>query len=50
MAADGFASRTVIEHIGCYLIKRSATDVTVYGPRSSAQSLLHVMETAAHSL
>lgn len=48
--ADGFASRTVVEHIGCYLIKRSATKVTVYGPRSSAQSLLHVVETAAHSL
>ena len=49
-AADGFASRTVIEHIGCYLIKHSVTDVTVYGPRSSAQSLLHVMEAAARSL
>ncbi len=49
-ASDGFASRTVIEHIGCYLIKRSATEVTVYGPRSSAQSLLHVIETAAQSL
>jgi sarcosine oxidase, subunit gamma len=49
-AADGFASRTVIEHIGCYIIKRSTTEVTVYGPRSSAQSLLHVIETAAHSL
>jgi sarcosine oxidase, subunit gamma len=47
---DGFASRTVIEHIGCYLIKRSTALVTVYGPRSSAQSLLHVMETAARSL
>lgn len=49
-APDGFASRTVIEHIGCYLIKRNATEVTVYGPRSSAQSLLHGIETAAHSL
>jgi sarcosine oxidase, subunit gamma len=49
-AGFGFASRTVIEHIGCYLIKRSTNDITVYGPRSSAQSLLHVIETAAHSL
>ena len=49
-APHGFASRTVIEHIGCYLIRRSAMDVTVYGPRSSAQSLLHVIETAAHSV
>ena len=49
-ATDGFASRTVIEHIGCYLIRRSATEITLYGPRSSAQSLLHMIETAAHSL
>lgn len=47
---EGFASRTVIEHIGCYLIKRAAGTVTVYGPRSSAHSLLHVIETAARSL
>lgn len=49
-AEAGFASRTVIEHIGCYLIKRSAGEITLYGPRSSAQSLLHIIETAAHSL
>ncbi len=49
-ASDGFASRTMIEHMGCYLIRRSATAVTIYGPRSSAQSLLHVIETAAQSL
>jgi sarcosine oxidase, subunit gamma len=49
-AIDGSACRTVIEHIGCYLIKRSVTEVTVYGPRSSAHSLLHVIETVAHSL
>jgi sarcosine oxidase, subunit gamma len=49
-AAEGFASRTVIEHIGCYLIKRSVGEITLYGPRSSAQSLLHIIETAAHSL
>jgi sarcosine oxidase, subunit gamma len=49
-AADGFSCRTVIEHIGCYFIKRSATEVTLYGPRSSAKSLLHVLETTARSL
>lgn len=47
---DGHASRTVIEHLGCYLIKRSANLVTLYCPRSSAQSLLHALEVAAKSL
>lgn len=49
-APDGFASRTVIEHTGCYLIRRGAGDVTLYGPRSSARSLLHALETAAASV
>ncbi len=46
----GHASRTVIEHLGCYLIKRASAEVTLYGPRSSAQSLLHALEVAAKSL
>jgi sarcosine oxidase, subunit gamma len=49
-AEVGFASRTVIEHIGCYLIKRSANDVTLYAPRSMAASLLHAVEATAHSV
>ena len=40
----------VIEHLGCYLIKRRQGEVTLYGPRSSAQSLLHALETAATSV
>ena len=47
---DGFASRTVIEHLGVYLIKRSATEVVLYGPRSSAQGLLHALEVTAQSV
>jgi sarcosine oxidase, subunit gamma len=47
---DGHASRTVIEHLGCYLIKQSANLITLYGPRSSAQSLLHALEVAAKSV
>ena len=47
---DGFASRTVIEHLGVYLIKRSATEVVLYGPRSSAQGLLHALEVTAKSV
>ena len=46
----GFASRTVIDHLGCYLIKRAQGEVTVYGPRSSAGSLLHALEIAATSV
>lgn len=49
-AMDGAATRTVIDHLGCYLIKRSATLVTVYGPRSSAQNLYHAMIVAAKSI
>lgn len=47
---DGHASRTVIEHLGCYVIKQSANLITLYGPRSSAQSLLHALEVAAKSV
>jgi sarcosine oxidase, subunit gamma len=49
-ASNGFASRTVIEHIGCYLIKHSDTEVTLYGPRSMAHSLLHALEVTARSV
>ncbi len=47
---DGFASRTVMEHLGVYLIKRSATEVVLYGPRSSAQGLMHALEVTAKSV
>ncbi len=46
----GYASRTVIEHLGAYLIKRRETEVTLYGPRASAQSLLHALEVTAKSV
>jgi sarcosine oxidase, subunit gamma len=49
-APVGFANRTVIEHTGCTLIRRAAGEVTLYGPRSSARSLLHAVETAAASV
>lgn len=49
-AALGAATRTVMEHLGCYLIKRSESLVTVYGPRSSAQSLHHALVVAAQSV
>lgn len=49
-ASIGFATRTLIEHLGCYLIKRSNTEITLYGPRSSAASLLHVIGDTARSI
>lgn len=47
---DGYATRTVIEHLGCYLIRKSAEELVLYGARSSAGSLLHALETAARSV
>lgn len=49
-APDGFATRTVVEHLGCYLIRRGAGEVTLYGGRSSARSLLHAITVAAASV
>ncbi len=46
---DGHATRTVIEHLGCYLIRHGRGSQRLYGPRSSAQSLLHALEMAARS-
>jgi len=45
--ADGYAGRTVIDHLGCYLIRRGPGAASVYGPRSAAKSLLHALEAAA---
>lgn len=47
---DGYATRTVMEHLGVYLIKYGPGAARVYGPRSSAESLLHAIETAARSV
>lgn len=45
----GYATRTVMEHLGVYLIKHGPGSARIYGPRSSAESLLHALETAAAS-
>lgn len=47
---DAHATRTVMEHLGVYLIKHGRGAARIYGPRSSAESLLHAIETAAHSV
>lgn len=45
----GQARRSVIEHLGCYVIRHD-TCITIYGPRASAQSLHHALVTAARSV
>lgn len=45
----GEATRTSIEHLGCFLIVTSPEHVTVLGPRSSAGSLHHALLTAMRS-
>lgn len=44
----GDATRTVMEHLGTYVIRR-ADCTTILGPRSSALSLHHALITAARS-
>jgi sarcosine oxidase subunit gamma len=48
-APQGHATRTVIEHLGCYLIKHGPGAARLYGPRSSARDLMHALEVAAAS-
>ena len=45
----GSATRTVIEHLGCYVVIRTDNHLSVIGPRSSAASVFHALETAARS-
>ena len=44
----GHSTRTVIEHLGCYVRCRDQ-GFTILGPRSSAKSLHHALITAAKS-
>lgn len=45
----GTATRTSIDHLGCFLLCRDEDNITVLGPRSSAGSLHHALLTAMHS-
>ncbi len=48
---SGTATRTVIEHLGCYLIcRRKGEHFSILGPRSSAASLHHALCAAAKSM
>jgi sarcosine oxidase subunit gamma len=48
-APDGHSTRTVIDHLGVYLVKQHRGAARLYGPRSSAESLFHALKTAAVS-
>jgi sarcosine oxidase subunit gamma len=45
----GSATRTLLEHLGVYLVRRSDDRMSVLGPRSSAASLHHALAAAAGS-
>ena len=45
----GSATRTVIDHLGCYIVIRGEALLSVIGPRSSARSLHHALVVAAQS-
>ena len=45
----GKASRTSIEHIGCFVLRSADDAMQIIGPRSSARSLHHAICTAAKS-
>lgn len=46
----GDAQRTVIHHLGCFVIRQQADDhIRIFGPRASAASLHHALLDAAHS-
>jgi len=47
----GDAQRTVIYHLGCFVLRRQNDDeIRILGPRASAQTLHHALVTAAHSV
>ncbi|MCH8465528.1 MAG: sarcosine oxidase subunit gamma, partial [Roseinatronobacter sp.] len=46
---DGSARRSVIEHLGCYLLCHDGK-IAVYAARSGAQSLWHALQLAARSV
>lgn len=46
----GDTQRTVIHHLGCFVIRLQAADrIRILGPRASAASLHHALIEAAHS-
>lgn len=48
-SSGGEATRTNIDHLGCFVIVGAPDAITVLGPRSSAGSLHHALVTAIRS-
>lgn len=47
----GDLQRTVIHQLGCFVIRREASDhIRILGPRASAKTLHHALLTATHSI
>lgn len=47
----GGAKRTMVHHLGCFVIRQTSEDhIRIIGPRSSAGSLHHALVTAARSV
>lgn len=47
--SGGEATRTSIDHLGCFVVVADPTHIMVMGPRSSAGSLHHALMTAIRS-
>ncbi len=50
MMPIGGVTRVILEHLGCFVLRRSDHHFSVYGPRSSAGSLHHALVAAARSV
>lgn len=46
----GAATRTMIDHLGCSVIRRAPDRLSILGPRSAAASLHHALVAAARSV
>jgi methylglutamate dehydrogenase subunit D len=46
----GDATRSTLDHLGVFLIRRGAQEFTLYGPRSSAAALHHALLQAMRSV
>ncbi|PWE29712.1 sarcosine oxidase subunit gamma [Pararhodobacter marinus] len=48
--APGHATRSTVEHLGVYLLRRAEDRLGIWGMRSAAESLWHTLETIAGRL
>ncbi|GHF48079.1 sarcosine oxidase subunit gamma [Seohaeicola zhoushanensis] len=48
--APGRATRTAVEHMGVFVIRRAEAELAVWGTRSAAESLWHALSTTARRM